>query len=96
MLFNGQLAIGPATKLAKKFSLDEDFPSACETFQSALEKRRQSTRNIVAAPGTTSDVDMEEAQTTTSQFSLSTDCVITTEVSERILQRVVQRRLWPG
>ncbi|XP_066027018.1 uncharacterized protein [Pocillopora verrucosa] len=96
VLFNGQLAIGPATKLAKKFSLDEDFPSACETFQSALEKRRQSTRNIVAAPGTPSDVDMEEAQTTTSQFSLSTDCVITTEVSERILQRVVQRRFWPG
>ena len=95
MLFKGQLALGPATKLAKKFSLDEDFPSACETFQSALEKRRQSTRNIVAAPGTTSDVDMEEAQTTTSQFSLSTDCVITTEVSERILQRVVQRRFWP-
>ena len=91
MLFNGRLALGPATKLAKKFSLDEDFPSACDTFQSALEKRRQSTRNIVAAPGTPCDVDMEEAQTT-SQFSLSTDCVITTEVSERILQRVVQRR----
>ena len=87
MLFNGQLAIGPATKLAKKFSLDEDFPSACDTFQSALEKRH----NIVAAPGTPSDVDMEEAQATTSQFSLSTHRVITTEVSERILQRVVQR-----
>lgn len=95
VLLDGEMAIGPATKLAKKFSLDEDFPSACETFRSALENRRRSTSNIVAAPGTPSDVDMEEAQTTNPQFSLLPGCVITTEVSERILQRVGLRRFWP-
>lgn len=96
ILFDGKLAIGPATQLAKKFLLDEDFPSACATFKSALERIRQSTGNIFGVRGTPSDIEMEEAQTTTPQFSLSAGCVITTDDSERILQRVVQRRFSSG
>ena len=93
VLFN-RLTIGPASKLAKKFSLDEDICSACRTFTGALERIRQS--NIDAAPGTPSDVDMEEGQSASPQISLSTGHEITTDISERMVRRVGLRRYRPG
>lgn len=87
-----RLVIGPKSKLAKMFSLDENIDSACTTFQCALERLRRS--NIVTAPGTPSDVDMEveETETHSPQVSLSTGHKITTDVSERMVRKVGLRK----
>ena len=87
-----RLTIGPKSKLAKMFSLDEDMDNACTTFQCALERLRQS--NIVTAPGTPSDVDMELEGTEahSPQVSLSTNHGITTDVSERMVRKVGLRK----
>lgn len=92
-----RLTIGPKSKLAKKFSLDEDIDGACTTFQSAQDRLRQS--NFVTEPGTPRDVNMEveEPETPTPQVSLSTNHEITTEVSERMVRKVGFRKdhYWP-
>ncbi|KAL9955973.1 hypothetical protein ACROYT_G037382 [Oculina patagonica] len=92
-----RLIIGPKSKLAKMFSFDETIDSACTTFQCALEKLRRT--NIVTAPGTPSDVDMEveEMVTHSPQISLSTNHEITTDVSERMVRKVGLRKhhYWP-
>ena len=87
-----RLTIGPKSQLAKMFSLDEDIDSACTTFQCALEKLRQS--NIVTAPGTPSDVDMEVEETGTQspQVSISPGHRITTDVSGRMVRKVGLRK----
>ena len=82
--------IGPSSKSAKKFSLDDCIDSAGRTFQRELPRMQQMQQSIANAPETPSDVNMEEA--TSPQVSLSTDCKITSEVSERMVRRVVQRR----
>ena len=79
--------IEPRSKSAKKFSLDDCIDSACRTFQSELQRMPQ---NISNSPIIPSDVEMEEAANPVSLSS--TDCEITSEVSERIVRRVVQRR----
>ena len=92
-----KLTIGPRSKLAKKFSLDENIDGACKTFRCALEKVRQS--NIVTAPGTPRDVDMEveEPEIPSPQVSLSTNHEITMDVSERMVRKVGLRKAhhWP-
>lgn len=92
-----RLAIGPKSKLAKKFSLDEDIHGACITFQCALDGLRQST--LVTEPGTPRDVNMEveEPETPSPQVSLATNHEITTEVSERMVRKVGLRKdhYWP-
>lgn len=82
--------IGPSSKSAKKFSLDDCIDSAGRTFQRELPRMQQMQQSIANAPETPSDVNMEEA--TSPQVSLSTGCKITSEVSERMVRRVVQRR----
>ena len=97
LILLNRLIIGPRSKLAKKFSLDEDIDGACKTFQRALEGIRQS--NIATAPGTPRDVDMEteEQETTSSQVSLSSNHEITMDVSERMVRKVGLRKNhhWP-
>ena len=92
-----RLTIGPRSKLAKMFSLDENFDGACTTFQCALKRIQQS--NIATAPGTPRDVDMEveEPQTRSPQVSIATNHEITTDVSERMVQKVGLRKAhhWP-
>ena len=87
-----RLTIGPRSKLAKMFSLDENIDSACATFQCARNRTQQ--RNIVAAPGTPRDVDMEveESEPPSPQISLSISHEITTDVSERMVQKVGLRK----
>jgi len=91
-----RLTIGPISKLAKMFSLDEDIDSAFTTFQCALKKIQQS---VVTTPGTPRDVDMEveEPQTHSPQVSLVTNHEITTDVSERMVRKVGLRKAhhWP-
>ena len=88
--------IGPRSKLAEKFSLDENIDGACKTFQCALERIRN---NIANAPGTPRDVDMEveEPQTPSPQASLSINHEITMDVSERMVRKVGLRKAhhWP-
>ena len=79
--------------MAKKFSLDGGIDSACQTFRSEIKRMSQC---ITTAPQTPSDVvDMEEP--TNAQVSLAKNLEISSEVSERMLQRVVLRKqqYWP-
>jgi len=87
-----RLTVGPISKLAKMFSLDENIDGACTTFKCALDKTRQ--HNIVTAPGTPRDVDMEveEPEIPSPQVSLSTNHEITTDVSERMVRKVGLRK----
>lgn len=87
-----RLTVGPISKLAKMFSLDENIDGACTTFQCALDKTRQ--HNIVTVPGTPRDVDMEveEPETPSPQVSLLTNHEITTDVSERMVRKVGLRK----
>lgn len=93
-----RLTIGPKSKLAKKFSLDENIDDACKTFKSALDGIRQS--NIATAPGTPRDVDMEveEPETPSPQVSLAANHEITLDVSERMVRKVGLRKAhhWPS
>ena len=84
--------IGPSSKPAKKFSLDDSITSACKTFQCELQRMQQC---ITSAPQTPRDVDMEEAAA--SPQGPSNNREITSEASERMLRRVVLRRerYWP-
>ena len=89
--------MGPRSQLANKFSLEENIDGACATFQSALDRTRQ--LNIVTAPGTPRDVDMEveEPETPSPQVSLSTNHEITTDITERMVRKVGLRKdhHWP-
>lgn len=97
LILRDRLTIGPKSKLAKKFSLDENIDDACTTFKSALDGIRQS--NIATAPGTPRDVDMEveEPETPSPQVSLAANHEITLDVSERMVRKVGLRKAqhWP-
>lgn len=99
LILLNRLTIGPRSKLANKFSLDEDIDGACKTFQSALKGIQQSNIATVTAPGTPRDVDMEveEQETTSPQVSLSSNHEITMDVSERMVRKVGLRKVhhWP-
>ena len=93
--FNGS-TIGPISKQAKKFSLDEGMKSICQTFRCELQRMTQCMAN---APETPRDVDMEESQSESASPRVSaTRSEITTGAAERLLQRVVLRkdRYWPS
>lgn len=87
LLVIDESTIAPSSKLANKFSWDESIESACKTYRSELEKIRQSWANT---PGTPSDVNMEEV--TEPKVQLLENQLITREVSERMVRRVVVRR----
>ena len=92
--FNGS-TIGPISKQAKKFSLEEGMKSICQTFRCELQKIAQCMAN---APETPTDVNMEESPSESASPRVSsTKSAITTEVAERLVQRVVLRkdRYWP-
>ena len=74
--------IGPSSKLASKFSLDNSIDGACKTWQREVKKMRQA-----ASPG---DVNMEE--TAGPQIQLLERQNVNREVSERMVRRVVVRR----
>ena len=97
LILLNRLTIGPRSKLAKMFSLDENIDGACTTFRCALEKVRQS--NIATAPGTPRDVDMEveEPETRSPEVSLGINHEITLDVSERMVRKVGLRKAhhWP-
>ena len=73
--------IGPSSKLASKFSLDNSIDGACKTWQREVKKMRQA-----ASPG---DVNMEE--TAGPQIQLLERQNVNREVSERMVRRVVVR-----
>lgn len=92
-----RMTIGPKSKVAKMFSLDENIDDACKTFKCALDEIQRS--NIATAPGTPRDVDMEveEPETPSPEVSLATNHEITLDVSERMVQKVGLRKAhyWP-
>lgn len=77
--------IGPTSEPARKFSLDVGIDNACKTFRSELRRMAQYVEN---APETPSDVNMEADS---SQGS-SSESEMTTDASERMLRKVVQRK----
>lgn len=92
--FNGS-TIGPISKQAKKFSLEEGMKSTCQTFRCELQRMTQCMAN---APETPTDVNMEESPSESASPRVSsTESAITTEVAERLVQRVVLRKdlYWP-
>ena len=78
--------IGPSSKLASKFSLDDSIDTACKTWQREVQKMRQAD----SVSGTPGDVNMEEAAGP--QVQLLEKQNVTREVSERMVRRVVVRR----
>lgn len=84
--FNGS-TIGPSSEAARKFSLDGGIDSACQTFRSEFKRMSEC---VATAPQTPSDVDMEE--TTNARVSLAENLGISSEVSERMLQKVALRK----
>ena len=80
--------IGPSSKLASKFSLDDSIDTASKTWQREMKKIREADSAI--ASGTPGDVNMEEAAGP--QILLQEKQNVTREVSERMVRRVVVRR----
>ena len=78
--------IGPSSKLASKFSLDDSIDTACKTWQREVQKMRQAD----SASGTLGDVNMEEAAGP--QVQLLERQNVNREVSERMVRKVVVRR----
>ena len=78
--------IGPSSKLASKFSLDDSIDTACKTWRREVQKMRQAD----SVSGTPGDVNMEEAAGP--QVQLLAKQNVTREVSERMVRRVVVRR----
>ncbi|CAH3188528.1 unnamed protein product [Porites lobata] len=77
--------IGPSSKLASKFSLDNSIDGACKTWQREVKKMRQA--DLAIASGSRGDVNMEEAAGP--QVQLLEKQNVTREVSERMVRRVV-------
>ena len=77
--------IGPSSKLASKFSLDNSIDGACKTWQREVKKMRQA--DLAIASGSPGDVSMEEA--VGPQVQLLEKQNVTREVSERMVRRVV-------
>ena len=80
--------IGPSSKLASKFSLDDSIDGACKTWEREMKKMREVDSAI--ASGTPGDVNMEEAAGL--QVQLLERQNVTREVSERMVRRVLVRR----
>ena len=78
--------IGPSSKLASKFSLDDSIDTACKTWQREVQKMRQAD----SVSGTPGDVNMEEAAGP--QVQLLERQNVNREVSERMVRKVVVRR----
>ena len=77
--------IGPSSKLASKFSLDNSIDGACKTWQREVKKMRQA--DLAIASGSPGDVNMEEAAGP--QVQLLEKQNVTREVSERMVRRIV-------
>ena len=80
--------IGPSSKLASKFSLDDSIDTASKTWQREVQKMREA--DLAIASGTPGDVNMEEAAGL--QVQLLERRNVTREVAERTVRRVVVRR----
>ena len=80
--------IGPSSKLASKFSLDDSMDTACKTWQREVQKMRD--MDLAIASGTPGDVNMEEVAGP--QVQLMERRNVTREVAERMIRRVVVRR----
>ena len=93
--FNGS-TIGPTSKEAKKFSLDEGMKSICQTFR--CEHQKMMTQCMANSPETPRDVNVVESQSESASPRVSsTRSDITNEAAERLLRRVVLRKdyYWP-
>ena len=80
--------IGPSSKLASKFSLDNSIDTASKTWQREVQKMRQA--DLAVASGTPGDINLEEAAGL--QVQLLERRNVTREVAERMVRRVVVRR----
>ena len=80
--------IGPSSKLASKFSLDDSIDTASKTWRREVQKMRDA--DLTIASGTPGDVNMEEAAGL--QVQLLERRNVTREVAERTVRRVVVRR----
>ena len=80
--------IGPSSKLASKFSLDDSMDTACKTWQREVQKMRD--MDLAIASGAPGDVNMEEVAGP--QVQLMERRNVTREVAERMIRRVVVRR----
>ena len=80
--------IGPSSKLASKFSLDDSIDTASKTWQREIKKMREA--DLAIALGTPGDVNMEEAAGPQVQLLVTQN--VTMEVSERMVRRVIVRR----
>ena len=80
--------IGPSSKLASKFSLDDSIDTASKTWRREVQKMRDA--DLAFASGTPGDVNMEEA--TGPQVQLLETQNVTRAVAERMVRRVVVRR----
>ena len=80
--------IGPSSKLASKFSLDDSIDTASKTWRREVQKVREA--DLAIASGTPGDVNMEEAAGL--QVQLLERRNVTREVAERTVRRVVVRR----
>ena len=80
--------IGPSSKLASKFSLDDSIDTASKTWQREVQKMREA--DLAVASGTPGDINMEEAAGL--QVQLLERRNVTREVAERMVRRVVVRR----
>ena len=80
--------IGPSSKLASKFSLDDSIDTASKTWQREVQKMREA--DLAVASGTPGDINLEEAAGL--QVQLLERRNVTREVAERMVRRVVVRK----
>ena len=85
MLING-VNIPSESELAQKLSYDEDFDSACVTFEQGVNRMQQS---VAAAAGIPRDINMEA--TSSMVVSISNHHEITSDLSERLVRKVGHR-----